>query len=280
MRREDSMDTDDARALIALNTRFYRDHAASFSATRAAPWQGWARVTELAAEATDDKVDEPLRVLDLACGNMRLARHLARALPHTRIDYYGVDRCAELAEAGHPSACSSDGDRLAPAQVRMDFREVDILEELLAPTAASNNLESFAGIPACDLSCCFGFMHHVPSKDLRLAVIRTLIASTAPGGTVVLSFWRFMDDERLAAKARAATERARANGMAPALDANDYLLGWQDDADALRYCHHFTEDEISELAAGVAGCAQETERFSADGKSGALNRYLVLRRIG
>ena len=162
----------------------------------------------------------------------------------------------------------------------MDFREVDILEELLAPTAASNNLGSLAGIPACDLSCCFGFMHHVPSKDLRLAVIRALIASTAPGGTVVLSFWRFMDDECLAAKARTVTEQARASGAAPALDANDYLLGWQNDASALRYCHHFTEDEISGLACGVADCAQEVEQFSADGKSGALNRYLVLTRCG
>ena len=145
---------------------------------------------------------------------------------------------------------------------------------------ASNNLGPLAGIPACDLSCCFGFMHHVPSEDLRLAVIRALIASTAPGGTVVLSFWRFMDDERLAAKARAATERARATETAPALDGNDYLLGWQGDASALRYCHHFTEDEISALARGVADCAQEVERFSADGKSGALNRYLVLTRRG
>ena len=274
------MDTDDARALIALNNRFYRDHAASFSATRTAPWQGWARVAELAAEASATKADEPLRVLDLACGNMRLARHLARALPRTRIDYYGVDRCAELAEANHLATCPTDDDGPAPAQVRVHFRETDILEALLVPAAADDNPEPLAGIPACGLSCCFGFMHHVPSKDLRLAVIRVLIASTAPGGTVILSFWRFMDDERLAAKARAVTEQARASGTVPALDANDYLLGWQDDASALRYCHHFTEDEISQLARAVADSAQETERFSADGKSGTLNRYLVLTRRG
>lgn len=280
MRREDPMDNDDARALIALNNRFYRDHAASFSATRSAPWQGWARVAELAVSASAAKANEPLRVLDLACGNMRLARHLARALPHTCIDYYGVDRCAELAEADLPSACPSDDVGRAPAQVRAHFHEADILEALLAHVAVGDNPGPLAGIPACDLSCCFGFMHHVPSKDLRLAVIRALIASTAPGGTVVLSFWRFMDDERLAAKARAVTEQARASETVPALDANDYLLGWQDDASALRYCHHFTEDEISELAHAVADCAQETERFSADGKSGALSRYLVLTRRG
>lgn len=274
------MDTDDARALIALNNRFYRDHAASFSATRSAPWQGWARVAELAAEASAAKADESLRVFDLACGNMRLARHLARALPHTRIDYYGVDRCAELAEANHPSVCLSDDVGSAPAQVRVHFHEADILEAMLAHTSVGDNPGPLAGIPACDLSCCFGFMHHVPSKDLRLAVIRALVASTAPGGIVVLSFWRFMDDERLAAKARAVTEQARASETVPALGANDYLLGWQDDASALRYCHHFTEDEISELARAVADCAQETERFSADGKSGALNRYLVLTRRG
>ena len=47
-----------------------------------------------------------------------------------------------------------------------------------------------------------------------------------------------------------------------------------------RYCHHFEELEIDALVA--AACegskAREVARFSADGKSGAMNRYVVLQK--
>lgn len=45
------MDTTTAQALIALNNRFYRDNAASFSATRSAPWEGWKQARKHIARA-------------------------------------------------------------------------------------------------------------------------------------------------------------------------------------------------------------------------------------
>ena len=32
------------RALAAINTAFYRDHAAEFGAKRTVPWPGWERL--------------------------------------------------------------------------------------------------------------------------------------------------------------------------------------------------------------------------------------------
>ena len=258
------MDLADARALVALNNRFYRVHAASFSATRGAPWQGWARVAdELAA------LDAPLHVADVAAGNMRLARYLAETLPHVRLDYHAFDACDALAASPTPTS----GD------IEVSYHHLDILETLLAQGAEglARALREGAGDPL-DAACCFGFMHHVPGETVRRSLIEGLVRATRPGGMIALSFWQFMDDERLAAKARATTALACDDAVVPALDENDYLLGWQDDPVALRYCHHTDDAEIDRLAAHVAEDAREICRFSADGRTARLNRYLILQR--
>jgi hypothetical protein len=63
----------------------------------------------------------------------------------------------------------------------------------------------------------------------------------------------------------------------PLAGSGDYLLGWQGRTDVARYCHSFLEDEIDELVLHASQATQEVARFSADGKSGELNRYSVLR---
>ena len=274
------MDQAVARKLIALNNRFYRSHAASFSATRSTPWTGWekvARLVEAARGETGGAAAFPtsLHVLDVACGNMRLARFLAQALSQERIAYHGIDRCAPLAQSAETPDAT---DRLSIA-----FHEADILERLLAPgtrTLSPTGRE----LPAGELVACFGFMHHVPGEALRAALLRELVAQAAPGGIVAVSFWRFMDDARLAGKAAVSDHGAVAappwEGYDPVdLEVGDHFLGWQDEGGALRFCHHTDEAELDRLVASVpARHAEECARFSADGRSGKLNRYLVLRK--
>ena len=274
------MDQAVARKLIALNNRFYRSHAASFSATRSTPWTGWekvARLVEAARGKTGGAAAFPtsLHVLDVACGNMRLARFLAQALSQERIAYHGIDRCAPLAQSAETPDAT---DRLSIA-----FHEADILEHLLAPgtrTLSPTGRE----LPAGELVACFGFMHHVPGEALRAALLRELVAQAAPGGIVAVSFWRFMDDARLAGKAAVSDYGAVAappwEGYDPVdLEVGDHFLGWQDEGGALRFCHHTDEAELDRLVASVpARHAEECARFSADGRSGELNRYLVLRK--
>lgn len=272
------MDRTTAQALIALNNRFYREHAASFSATRSAPWAGWERV--VSCVRAQHAAGDTLVVLDAACGNRRLERFLARALPDAHLVYQGVDACDVLANGtgatadGTAANGAADGGATAPPRIRY----ADILGELLADG------DPFAGLAPANLTACFGFMHHVPGAALRAELLRTLVRHTAPGGLIALSFWAFMDDERLAAKACRADAAARAcppsPGFAPAsLEPGDHFLGWQDDGRALRYCHHGTDQEIDALVATLpAGSVEECARFAADGKTGRLNRYRILRR--
>lgn len=279
-----------ARSLIELNNRFYEEHAASFSATRTTPWNGWQAVAELVREH-----GRPIRtVLDLACGNLRFERFLARELPDSRRSIHVIDSC--------PALVCSNGDSCGPSPSAIDltYHQADILAALLdaSPLDAStvstprqHAHEALPATPACDLAVCFGFMHHVPTFELRAQVLTALIDHTAPGGLAIVSFWQFMHDPRLAAKVATSDALAQENGLRATaherpvslknadLEPGDHFLGWQADPAPLRYCHHCSAREIDALVAFVGERAREVARWVADGSSGTLNQYIALERL-
>ncbi len=271
------MDREFAAGLVELNNDFYRRMATSFSSTRQAPWPGWRRVFD-AAVAMPGDVAEPFCILDLACGNMRFERFFQEAWReqgHERpLEFHAVDACRDLAAEATGHASSIDNLR---------FYELDILAALMdAPQPAA------LLTPPCDLVACFGFMHHVPSRELRLRVLDQLAASAKPGGLITVSFWAFMNDPRMQAKVAAAETRAQVNQPFATydptqLDPGDHLLGWQQEENAYRYCHHFTDAEIDDLLAAHNANSpahlREVDRFDADGRTQDLNRYVLLRRV-
>jgi len=253
-----------ALRLCALTGEFYRANAESFSQTRQSPWQGWVRLLEVMDARAAER--ELLRVLDVACGNLRFERYLADALPGRMLSGWAVDNCEPLVEAGERS-------EFGPLS-RIAFQNLDVIERL----SGGRLRESLEAPDASrDLAVSFGFMHHVPLECWRAELLRTLIAKVRPGGFVAVSFWRFLNSDKLARKAQETTIRARAELGIPELPPNDYLLGWQDTQGLYRYCHHFDELEIERLLAAVADSAELVSRFEADGKTGNLNEYVVLR---
>ena len=253
-----------ALRLCALTGEFYRANAESFSQTRQLPWQGWVRLLEVMDARAAER--ELLRVLDVACGNLRFERYLADALPGRMLSGWAVDNCEPLVEAGERS-------EFGPLS-RIAFQNLDVIERL----SGGRLRESLEAPDASrDLAVSFGFMHHVPLECWRAELLRTLIAKVRPGGFVAVSFWRFLNSDKLAGKAKEPTSRARAELGIPELPPNDYLLGWQDTQGLYRYCHHFDEPEIERLLAMMADSADLVSRFEADGRTGNLNEYVVLR---
>lgn len=253
-----------ALRLCALTGEFYRANAESFSQTRQSPWQGWVRLLEVMDARAAER--ELLRVLDVACGNLRFERYLADALPGRMLSGWAVDNCEPLVEAGERS-------EFGPLS-RIAFQNLDVIERL----SGGRLRESLEAPDASrDLAVSFGFMHHVPLECWRAELLRTLIAKVRPGGFVAVSFWRFLNSDKLAGKAKETTSRARAELGIPELPPNDYLLGWQDTQGLYRYCHHFDESEIERLLAMMADSADLVSRFEADGRTGNLNEYVVLR---
>lgn len=271
------MNTATVRALANLTSDFYRAHAASFSATREAGWPGWDRVAA-AAEHLLLSTEQPARVFDLACGNLRFERYLHRRFAGQPFAVTAWDNCDELAQC-------------AP-QTDTAFYRLDIIETLMARSGCkgAGNLPPNTDCarawlqpglaPAHHLSVCFGFMHHIPSLELRQCAVDLLLDATLPGGLLAISFWQFMDEPKLAAKANEGDRHLAEHGIDQNdLDTGDHALGWQDDHSHLRYCHHTSEAELDRLCNHVSHRAEELARFSADGKSGKLNHYLLLRKL-
>ncbi len=164
---------------------------------------------------------------------------------------------------------------LLDSQSKFRFTNLDIVSTLW-----SNELEdALADIPACDLNCAFGLMHHIPGKEAREAFLDTMLNKTQINGYILVSFWQFEHDKRLSHKARQTTQLALERYPGLKLDESDWLLGWQNEPAVLRYCHSFSNAEIDELIEHVNDRVHLVERFNADGPNDDLNCYLVLQRF-
>lgn len=135
----------------------------------------------------------------------------------------------------------------------LHFRELDVLDALMKLNPAETP-DALFDAPLADISVCFGFMHHVPSCEYRVRVLDALVRQTRPGGIIAISFWEFMNDERMARKAVRAEARAELTPPFEGYDsaqfeAGDHLIGWQNDRHAYRYCHHFDDQQITDRCA-------------------------------
>ena len=308
-----AMNRETARALCQLNTEFYERNAASFSQTRTVPWEGWRRC--MAACGFDDSdgaaLDQPVdaqiadSVLDIACGNLRFEAFLANAYPHIDWSFFAVDNCEPLVASGQEDVAK-----------KVHFTCEDLVSNLLdgLPAAEPANVPALAAATPFDLVVSFGFLHHIPSFDLRQQFLLEALSQVKPGGYLVVSFWQFLNDPAKRAKIEqthaealaffASCAETRANDrdaldrgagssssgnpdlscpkltafFADSLEPNDYFLGWKNEPSNYRYCHHFSNEEIDRIITALAPHATVVESFSADGKPGNLNRYVVFKR--
>ena len=234
------MDSATIQRLLSLNHQFYQTFAAPFSATRQRLQPGVLRLlpTILAAN----------RILDLGCGNGELARQL-----HQRGfqgSYLGLDFSAGLlAEAARD---------LPAGQFR--FLQADLASPPWLPPCE----------PPFDLVLAFAVLHHLPGASLRQQVVNEVHRLLAPAGRFIHSNWQFLNSPRLVKR----IQPWSALDLDPALlEPGDYLLDWRQGGSALRYVHHFSEEELSELARQCGFTV--LEYFLSDGEGGRLGLYQV-----
>ena len=248
------MDIETVKILSEMNERFYAQNAESFSQTRERPWRGWERVVEYLSTLADTR--GPVKILDVACGNMRFEAYMRDSgIPISEV--VAVDSCGTF--------CKN--------LERVHFVERDITKSLVEGSEDPFGCKG----ERFDAAVCFGFMHHVPSAELRKRLARALVESVVHGGLAFISFWQFMNDERIARKAQpcAAALEGIPSGK---FETNDCVLGWKDVMGAMRYCHHFDDSEIDGLCASLGGAAVVRDRYKSDGKKIPLNGYVVLER--
>lgn len=244
-------------------------------------------------------------VLDIACGNLRFEAFLANTYPHIDWSFFAVDNCEPLVASGQEDVAK-----------KVHFTCEDIVSNLLdgLPAAEPANVPALAAATPFDLVVSFGFLHHIPSFDLRQQFLLEALSQVKPGGYLVVSFWQFLNAPAKRAKIEQTHAEAlaffvscaetRANDrdaldrgagssssgnpdlscpkltafFAGSLEPNDYFLGWKNEPSNYRYCHHFSNEEIDRIITALAPHATVVESFSADGKPGNLNRYVVFKR--
>jgi hypothetical protein len=116
-------------------------------------------------------------------------------------------------------------------------------------------------------------LHHIPSFDLRVQVLREAASLLEPDGCLIMSTWQFLDSARLRRKI---VNWAEVPIAEPSLEPGDYLLDWKREGRGLRYCHLVDEDEMQHLAAASGLRVRET--FRAGGREGNLSLFAVLGR--
>jgi SAM-dependent methyltransferase len=203
----------------------------------------------------------PLRVLDVGCGNARLARFLHDAGFHLR--YVGVDASEAL---------------LASARARWTPGLGDQCELILQNFLHSDEPGSALPDGPFDLIAVMGVLHHVPGRDWRLALLRAATRRLAPGGRLALAAWQFALRERFA---RRTVEWSAAGSVLDRpidlelVESGDRLLRFGNDESAPpRYCHQVSDEEFGTWPKELG--LEPLADYRADGAEGDLNRYWIL----
>jgi 2-polyprenyl-3-methyl-5-hydroxy-6-metoxy-1,4-benzoquinol methylase len=240
------MDQATVDRLLALNREFYATFADQFSGSRT--------LSDPALTSILPYIAPRAKVLDVGCGNGRLAALLDGERPGAT--YVGVDAVPELIAVAREQAEGL-------TSVSTEFHVADIVQPNWSLSIDSLLIDTIV---------CLAVLHHIPSYDLRLQVVREIKNLVGSGGTVLLSTWQFLDNERMRRKI---VDWSEAGIAAEALEPGDYLLDWKRGGRGLRYCHLVDEAEVERLASGSG--LRVCETFRAGGREGDLSLFAVLR---
>lgn len=239
------MDAVISQRLIDLNRQFYQTFAQPFSITRQRLQPGVRRVLEM--------IPVEASLLDLGCGNGELYRALASR--GQQGGYVGLDFSAELLQAAEERTAPG---KSTPAAL---FLQADLTSPDWARDIPGKRFEA---------AVAFAVMHHLPGVETRLHFLGQLKGLLVAQGRLHLSNWQFLNSERL----RARIQPWEMIGITQdQVDTDDYLLDWRQGGYGLRYAHHFSEAELTELAQASDFRIRET--FYSDGAGGRLSIYQI-----
>lgn len=238
------MDSTTAERLLTINREFYNQFGDQFSATRQRLQPGVKKILET--------IWEDVSVLDLGCGNGHFLRELSQR--GHRAPLLGVDFSLPLL-------------RNAESNLGVEFREADLSQ--LSPTGTMSVTSDQSLITGhWSLITAFAVLHHIPSTEMRLDILKTVRKLLKEDGKFILSNWQFLNSEKLKSRIQP-WDKVGINEND--LDDGDYLLDWRSGGEGLRYAHHFTAEELLGLAEQVE--MRVTDSFTSDGESGDLGLY-------
>lgn len=232
-----------AKKLIDLNQQFYQTFAEPFSGTRMRLQPGVERIL--------DTLPPDASLLDLGCGNGKLAEVL-RKRGHQGA-YLGLDSSPGLIEIACSYSLEQTSFQLA------DFSSPDWDSDL------SDAPFSFI--------FCFATLHHLPGAELRIDFLKKVHGLLNPKGSFVLSNWQFMNSPKLRARVQSWDRIGLTENE---VNEGDYLLDWRLKGEGLRYVHYYSSSELHGLA--YKSNFKITGVFTSDGETGDLGLYQIWER--
>jgi SAM-dependent methyltransferase len=233
--------------LLTLNREFYERFAHPFSQSRSQLQPGVRRLLPRLLQAS--------ALLDFGCGNGELFFALRRAGFGGK--YFGLDFSRPLLEIARQRWANAEASSVA----RAPFQLVDITQRQWERSLQG---ETFPAITV------FAVLHHIPSWELRLEVLKALrsLMPSAAEGVFYLSNWLFLNSARYRQRIQPWQEVGL---MANEVEEGDYLLDWREGGRGLRYVHCFDEAELLQLAERSG--FKVVESFLSDGREGNLAIY-------
>jgi tRNA (uracil-5-)-methyltransferase TRM9 len=266
------------KKLNEINKHFYEKVHKSLDQTRQYHWQGWEKMWAWInhewfkrGRLNPRNLNQRFRVLDLGCGNGRFVSFLNKKL--SDFEYLGLDNNKQLLQIAKNNYKSSN----------IEFKQADLLDDFtsIAKGKSQTRVQSSCFEPyKYDLICLFGVLHHIPGFKTRKKLLERCTKLLSKNGIIVITLWQFKNDPRY--KDRLINPKKI--GIEPKeLEEGDYFLGWKDDEEAVRYCHYTSDEELKSIIpakgrSAYGGNDQFTIKnsFLADGRSGKLNRYVII----
>ena len=207
-----NMDAQFARTIIESVSDGYNTIAQHFSDTRQEPWPEFAQL-ERAIRQLPSEPQRPVHMLDVGCGNGRLAEDVAPS----GVEYTGIDISTELiglAKQQRPQFSFTVAD-----MTDLPFRD-----------------HSFEVITA------IASLQHVPSRDLRVATLQEMARVATSSGLLFMTNWNLYQPHMPDYLAMA----QQAYGQQ--WEAGDAVVPWnnaQGEEQSLRYYHAYTQDSLT-----------------------------------
>ena len=241
-----TMKSETAERIFSLNYQFYQSFAEEFSETRQRLQPGVLRLM--------DNFQAESRILDLGCGNGALARELART--GFSGSYHGTDFSPLLLQKAREGF---------PEDFPAEFIELEL------PAAS---WQDYLPDSTFEIVLSFAVLHHIPGHENRLNLCRKIRRYISVGGLYYHSNWQFLRSER---QKRRILPWKEAGISENDLDEGDYLLDWKRGGKGTRYVHHFSADELSQMA--ELADFEVVDSFFSDGKEGDLSIYQIWKPI-
>jgi len=177
-------------------------------------------------EKIKDYIKDGDKVLDFGCGHGRLLL----PLKNKKINYIGVDSSSKI---------------LKIAKKSFPEHEFKILNKLSLPFPDS----------LFNVICCIAAIHHIPSKNFRLKLLKEFERTIKKDGFLILTVWYLWKGKkkiifRYILKWFLDKTRCLVFRKKPGLDFRDLFIPWKDEKGKIitnRYFHAFSKRELAKL---------------------------------